>query len=171
MILCYEKSWWTPQSCGLCISYRTPAAVIRDTSVPIDSQFSLTLFIGGEPGIAWSKLPQHERRAQALKQVAAIFGPNITAEEMEELYKPIEIFEQEWTKEQWSKGAPCPVTTPGLLTEAGKALAEPAGNVHFVGTETSTVWSGYMEGAVRSGMRGAKEVVEKLFEGRVAARL
>jgi monoamine oxidase len=141
--------------------------VIRDTSIPVDSQYSLTLFIGGAPGLAWSKLPQHERRAQALTQVANIFG----VEHEADVYKPIEIFEQEWSKEQWSKGAPCPATTPGLLAAAGNALTEPVGNIHFVGTETSAVWSGYMEGAVRSGVRGAKEVVEKLFEGRVVSKL
>jgi monoamine oxidase len=43
LILCYSSPWWTSQSCGLAISYLTPAAVIRDTSVPIDGQYSLTL--------------------------------------------------------------------------------------------------------------------------------
>lgn len=49
--------------------------------------------------------------------------------------------------------------------EAG-VLRERVGNLHFVGTETSTVWAGYMEGAVRSGVRGAKEVVEALTRPR-----
>ena len=48
------------------------------------------------------------------------------------------------------------------MTEAGKALAERVGNLHFVGTGTSDVWAGYMEGAVRYGIRGAKEVIESL---------
>ncbi|WXC48691.1 hypothetical protein QX201_008400 [Fusarium graminearum] len=53
---------------------------------------------------------------------------------------------------------------PGLLTsDSGKALREFYGRIHFVGTETSLVWKGYMEGAVRSGVRGAKEVI-KAFE-------
>lgn len=36
------------------------------------------------------------------------------------------------------------------------------GNVHFIGTETSTEWNGYMEGAILSGDRGAQEVIEAL---------
>tara|TARA_R110002060_G_scaffold25586_3_gene35057 strand:- start:1570 stop:2334 length:765 start_codon:yes stop_codon:yes gene_type:complete len=164
MILCYDKPWWTspsltsPKSCGLAISYQTPAAVIRDTSVPADDHYCLTCFVGGGPGLAWSKLPQHERRAQVLAQVSNIFNNK------EEVYKPVEIFEQEWSKEQYSKGAPCPVTGPGVLTSVGgsSALREVVGNLHFVGTETSEVWSGYMEGAVRSGVRGAEEVVKSL---------
>ena len=63
------------------------------------------------------------------------------------------------------------MTGPGLLTKAGAALKEPRGNLHFVGTETSDVWSGYMEGAVRSGVRGAKEVVDALQAGKLTAKL
>ncbi len=171
MILCYDNPWWTnktattPGSCGLAISYQSPAAVIRDTSVPADGHYCLTCFIGGSPGLVWSKLPAHERRAQILTQVSNIFGNK------EEVYNPVEIFEQEWSKEQYSKGAPCPVTGPGVLTRVGKALAEPVGNLHFVGTETSEVWSGYMEGAVRSGERGAEEVVSSLNGTLLRAKL
>ncbi|PBP27591.1 flavin-containing amine oxidase [Diplocarpon rosae] len=170
MILCYDNPWWiktpdTPKSCGLAISYRSPAAVIRDTSVHEDGNYCLTCFVGGAPGVAWSQLPQHERRAQVLAQVSSIFGNK------DEVYKPVEIFEQEWSKEEYSKGAPCPIMGPGVLTMVGKALAEPVGNLHFVGTETSDVWSGYMEGAVRSGVRGAEEVVRSLKGGAVKAKL
>ncbi|KAL2061259.1 hypothetical protein VTL71DRAFT_7532 [Oculimacula yallundae] len=173
MILCYDTPWWTKptptssKSCGLAISYQSPAAVIRDTSVPADGHYCLTCFVGGRPGIAWSKLPQHERRAQVLAQVSNIFGNK------EDVYKPVEIFEQEWSKEQYSKGAPCPVMGPGVLTSVGgsKALREVVGNLHFVGTETSEVWSGYMEGAVRSGVRGAEEVVKSLKGEAIRAKL
>lgn len=77
--------------------------------------------------------------------------------------EPVNIIEQEWIKHEWFLGAPSPVMAPGVLTsEAGRALCEPFVNVHFVGTETSDVWEGYMEGAVRSGERGAAEVIAKL---------
>jgi monoamine oxidase len=41
-------------------------------------------------------------------------------------------------------------------------LREPVGNLHFAGTETAGDWKGYMEGAVRSGERAAKEVIDGL---------
>jgi monoamine oxidase len=37
--------------------------------------------------------------------------------------------------------------------------------VHFAGTETSTFWFGFMDGAVRSGERAAAEVVRSLRRG------
>ena len=52
--------------------------------------------------------------------------------------------------------------TPGVLTSVGVELATPVGCVHFAGTETSSVWRGYMEGAVRSGQRAGAEVVKAL---------
>ena len=51
---------------------------------------------------------------------------------------------------------------PGVLTDAGCALREPSGLVHWAGTETATRWTGYMDGAVRSGERAAEEVLAAL---------
>ena len=42
---------------------------------------------------------------------------------------------------------------------AGMALVPAVvGAIHWAGTETSTYWNGYMDGAVRSGERAAEEV-------------
>ena len=46
---------------------------------------------------------------------------------------------------------------PGVLSAYGQELARPCGRIHWAGTETATVWSGYMEGAIRSGERAAEE--------------
>jgi monoamine oxidase len=51
---------------------------------------------------------------------------------------------------------------PGALTEFGRALREPVGPIHWAGTETASVWTGYMDGAVRSGERAAAGVLEAL---------
>jgi monoamine oxidase len=49
--------------------------------------------------------------------------------------------------------------TTGAWTSLGKALREPVGNIHWAGTETSDVWNGYIDGAIRSGERVAKEIL------------
>lgn len=51
---------------------------------------------------------------------------------------------------------------PGLMSEVGADVRSSIGGIHFVGTETAFEWRGYMEGAVRSGERGAKEVLDSL---------
>jgi monoamine oxidase len=51
------------------------------------------------------------------------------------------------------------VLPPGVLTEYRSAYADPCGRIHWAGTETATLWHGYMDGAVRSGERASAEVL------------
>ena len=89
-----------------------------------------------------------------LEGFAAMFG--------EQALHPIEYTEQDWTKEQWSTGGPTAIHGPGTMTKYGPAIRRPFGRVHWAGTETSTYWTGYMDGAVRSGERAAAEVLDEL---------
>jgi monoamine oxidase len=50
----------------------------------------------------------------------------------------------------------------GAWTNYGPALHPPIGPLHWAGAEYAHVWSGYMEGAVRSGESAAAEVVDDL---------
>ena len=43
-----------------------------------------------------------------------------------------------------------------------KQGAQPVRNLNFVGAGESDVWAGYMKGAVRLGVRGAREVIERV---------
>jgi monoamine oxidase len=88
-----------------------------------------------------------------VEQITRLYGPFAKVEE------PIEVVEQIWMNEQWSQGCPCPVMPPGGLTDYEHVLRAPVDRVHFVGTETAFEWKGYMEGAVRSGQRGAQEIL------------
>jgi monoamine oxidase len=69
--------------------------------------------------------------------------------------EPRKILLQDWAKEEWIWGAPCPVLGLGQLVKGGMEVIKlPFRSFHFVGTETTYVWKGYMEGAVRFGRRG-----------------
>ena len=156
-ICVYERPWWREAGfCGLLQSSTGPAGVMRDTSIEDSNHYSLTCFMVGEPARQWGKLPKQERDKAVLAQIEKGFGQYAIVE------KPTEIVEQQWIREQWSQGCPCPVMPPRIMTELGHALRSPAGRLHFVGTETAYEWKGYMDGAVRSGERGAKEVLQKL---------
>ncbi|KAK0362281.1 hypothetical protein LTR91_023407 [Friedmanniomyces endolithicus] len=163
MIVFYETPWWREQGfCGLTQSCHGPFAVTRDTSVDADGHYSLTCFIVGQPARDWMLLTPADREKAVLNQIARIFGPFAKVDE-----KPVEIVEQIWQNEQWSQGCPCPVMGPGMLTKYEDVIRAPAGRVHFVGTETAFEWKGYMEGAVRSGERGAQEVLLTLNKARL----
>jgi len=114
----------------------------------------LLAFVGGSTWRQYGTLPVDERQKAVLEGFAAMFGP--------EALTPNEYTEQDWTREQWTRGGPVAIMGPGTMTSFGSTIREPFGRVHWAGTETSTYWTGYMDGAVRSGKRAAIEVLETL---------
>jgi monoamine oxidase len=161
MIFVFEKPWWRNANLsGIFNSDTGPISFSRDTCVEEDKQYSITCFLVGDKGRKWSKYSKAARRKQAEDQFYAVFGKVVA-----DIPEPINVIEKEWIKDAWARGAPCPFMPPAIMTsDAGMAIRSEFGNVHFVGTETALIWKGYMEGAVRSGIRGAAEVVQALSE-------
>jgi monoamine oxidase len=62
-----------------------------------------------------------------------------------------------WTAEPWTRGA-FAVYRPGQMTTLMPVLASAEGGLHFAGEHTS-IWTGWMEGALESGERAAREVL------------
>jgi monoamine oxidase len=62
-----------------------------------------------------------------------------------------------WSAEPWTRGA-FAVYRPGQMTTLMPELASPESDLHFAGEHTS-IWTGWMEGALESGERAAREVL------------
>jgi monoamine oxidase len=62
-----------------------------------------------------------------------------------------------WSAEPWTRGA-FAVYRPGQMTTLMPVLASAESGLHFAGEHTS-VWTGWMEGALESGERAAREVL------------
>lgn len=75
---------------------------------------------------------------------------------------PADYLELDWQQERWSGGCYGTLFGPNVWTRYGHALSTPAGPIHWAGTETSPIWCGYMDGAVRSGERAAAAVLAEL---------
>ncbi|RJE23741.1 Thi4 family [Aspergillus sclerotialis] len=158
-IVCYDKPWWRSEGFnGYFASYSGPLTLGRDTSVDGKDHYSLTCFVNGLPGRFWNKLPAHERHAAVLKQLSKVLKGNL------EIFHPIEVFDQIWQHEELRRGALTPVHALDRLIEFASVYGRPLGNLHFVGTEYSTEWKGYMEGALCSGEEEARQVVEAMKE-------
>ncbi|KAI1050192.1 hypothetical protein LB506_001983 [Fusarium annulatum] len=159
----FKSPFWVEAGmCGLINSFTGPAAVVRDTSDPQSNKHILTCFMAADHGRTWGALPsQAEKEAALLKQLTSLYGVN----NIEDLFVSLTYYE--WSGDEWSGfGCPCTALPPGLLdTVGGDSLRQPAGDLHFAGTETAGEWKGYMEGAVRSGERAAGEVVKDLKAG------
>lgn len=69
---------------------------------------------------------------------------------------------QRWDLEEFSRGGPVAFAPTGVISQYGVALKQAVGKIHFAGTETSPYWTGYMDGAIRSGERVAAEILRSL---------
>lgn len=63
----------------------------------------------------------------------------------------------QWGRERWSRGS-IVAFRPGQMTSMMPAITEPEDRLHFAGEHTSS-WMGWMEGALESGERAAREVL------------
>jgi monoamine oxidase len=151
----YDRPFWRDAGLsGQGVADGGPASTIFDNSPPDGSLGVLFGFVGGSSYAAWAKLPADQRRAQVLDRLAAFVG--------DQARSPADYLEQDWTKERWTRGCPVAHAAPGVLTKYGPWLRRPVDKVHFAGTETADYWLGYMDGAVRSGERAAREVLAAL---------
>jgi monoamine oxidase len=96
-----------------------------------------------------------QRRQQVLAGLARLFGSRAKS--------PLAYFETGWSSDGWSTGCVSPLSR-NITSRFGPALRAQVGRVHWAGTETSEVWCGYMEGAVRSGERITTEILAALVE-------
>lgn len=149
----YERSFWREDGLsGEAVSDAGPVTLTFDSSPRDGSAGVLLGFVGGPEARELAALPQAERRAPVLACFERLYGPAAA--------QPLDYAEQTWTEEEWSGGGPTSNFGPGGWTECGPALRRPAGRIHWGGTETATVWSGYMEGALEAGERVAAELLE-----------
>ncbi|MFY9551131.1 MAG: FAD-dependent oxidoreductase, partial [Thermoanaerobaculia bacterium] len=107
-------------------------------------------FVDAESALALSGRPMQERRGLVVGRIAELLGPEGAG--------AIDYVDADWPAEPWSRGCFGANMGPGVLTTLGPALRAPFGRIHWSGTETSPAWTGYIEGAIRSGERAAAEV-------------
>jgi monoamine oxidase len=151
----YRTPFWRKDGLnGFGINDSGAARAVFDNSPEEGSPGVLLAFVGGSTWRKYGVKTRATRRKAVLEGFAAMFG--------DQALHPIDYVEKDWTKERWSGGGPTAIHGPGSLVEFGPAIRTPFGRVHWAGTETATYWSGYMDGAVRSGERAAIEVLERL---------
>jgi monoamine oxidase len=151
----YDRPFWRDDGLtGQALYDQGPVNATFDDSPEDGGQGVVFGFVGGDQARSLAKLSTSERRAAVLANYTEFFGPQAA--------QPRKFVESAWRREKWSRGCPVAIPGPGTLLAHGKALRKPVGRLHWAGTETSTYWNGYMDGAVRSGERAAAEVLERL---------
>jgi monoamine oxidase len=150
-IALYREPFWRADGLsGESVTDAGPVTLTFDCS-PQDGSTGVILgFVGGPEAREMEKLAPAGRRAATLACFERLFGSKAA--------EPLDYTEQAWATEEWSGGGPTSNFGPGGWSDCGPALREPVGRIHWAGTETATVWSGYMEGALQAGERAAAEV-------------
>jgi monoamine oxidase len=151
----YDEPFWRRDGlCGQATGDGAGAGVVFDNSPPDGSPGVLLGFVAGDEARRLGGIGAGERRQIVIDSFARYFGPRAAS--------PAGYAELDWQHEQWTGGCYGTLFGPSVWTRYGPALREPAGPVHWAGTETATAWCGYMDGAVRSGERAAAEALAAL---------
>jgi monoamine oxidase len=146
--------WRTRGFSGLFSSDVAAFGPAFDVTPPGTNAGILAGFFDARNSVEWSARTAEQRRAEVIRCLTAAFGAEAQA--------PLEYVEKNWTQERYSLGCYTGTLGPGALTQFGKTLREPIGRLFFAGTESSSIWAGYIEGALRSGARAAAEVRDYL---------
>jgi monoamine oxidase len=147
----YPKPFWRSAGLnGYSNSDRGPVRFTYDNSPPDGTPGVLLGFVTGSDARRLGRLSQAAKRHEVLRAFSRLFGATAG--------RPRMLIEHNWSNEPWTRGCYAGFMPPGVWTDYGSALRAPVGRLHWAGTETSEVFNGYMDGAVRSGERAAAEV-------------
>jgi monoamine oxidase len=157
----YDQPFWRGDGLsGSAVSDPGPLSIIFDNSPPDGSPGIIVGFLEGHSARELGRVGEDERRTAVLTNLGRLFGPRAAL--------PERYLERNWGEEEWSRGCYVGYTPPGVLTAYGPAIRAAIGALHWAGTETATVWNGYMDGAIQSGERAAREAMAALQQARSA---
>ncbi len=153
-VIYHEPFWREAGLSGQATSDGAGSRVVFDNTPPDGSPGVLLAFCEGDEARRLGRQPAQVRREEVIASLVRYFGPKAAS--------TAGYAELDWQREPWSLGCYGTLFGPSVWTRYGQALTTPVGPIHWAGTETSPVWCGYMDGAVRSGERAAGAVLTEL---------
>jgi len=148
----YAKPFWRDLGySGEIFTDKGPICNYYDAST--DNQHAALIgFIAGKHALFWTNKTKESRKQAIVDQLASFLG--------EAANHPTGYLEKNWLEDPFSRGAYMALMPPNIIRFAGHTLQEPVGRLYWAGTETSSLWYGYMEGALRS----SENVTDKLLK-------
>lgn len=154
-ILVYEKPWWRDRGfSGISDGAVGPFDATVDASPTNGSHGVLVLFAGAGRAEEMLEHGSAEDRVMLAKHWASrLFGDNAS--------KIIVGKSIDWVNDPFSRGGYA--SRRGITSGAdAPGLFTPIRNLHFAGSETADHWRSFMDGAIQSGVRAAREAIESL---------
>ena len=153
-LIVYDEPFWRADGfSGQTSDPGSASEVTLDASSASGTPGVIGSFTFGPVAERLDALDPAERRRAVLDALTARLGARAAS--------PAEFIETAWFNEEWTRGCSMAHLRPGILSRYGPLLREPFGRVHWAGTETSTTSHGAIDGAVRSGERAAREILDR----------
>lgn len=143
--------WRTEGFSGEALSDEGPVFITFDCSPGDDGP---GILLGFTDARTFDPLPPERRRDVALAGFAALFGDAAA--------DPVDYLDHCWGAESFAPGGPTAAVPPCSWTAHGRWLRAPVDGIFWAGTETADRWTGFLDGAVRSGLRAAGEAHQEL---------
>ena len=158
-VVCYEAAFWLEAGFSgevICApTQKAPVFNIYDHTQ--SGSPKLVCFINGDFAQFWSGEHKRERRKQAvLAQLGSLFG--------ESALTPDDYLEKDWVADYYTGGCPVGCFHPEISDEEIDMLCTPIGPIFWAGTETAESCQGFMSGAVQSGERAARQILQSFVQ-------
>ncbi|HKJ38699.1 MAG TPA: FAD-dependent oxidoreductase [Anaerolineales bacterium] len=146
----YRKRFWNDIGWNGRLATDAPIVYTWDASSHFEHEHGIiTAYTGGDNATKLSALSDEERIKLAISEIEKVVPGSSDLIESTATVA--------WPNEPYTRGAYMALA-PGEVTAHWKTLQEPAGRLFFAG-EHATPIQGYMEGAVESGQRAAREII------------
>ncbi|GFR89735.1 amine oxidase [Elysia marginata] len=156
-VITYDEAFWSQKNGKRQYGFQ---AILSNAGSPVGVVYDATSG-RGNPALAGfvsssvgDDSDPKNRKGVILKLIERHLGPDC--------YRLLEFSQLDWSQEPYNGGCFLKAIMPGTSSYFNNELREPFDRIHFAGTETATVWCGYMNGAIQSGFRAATEVLYHL---------
>jgi monoamine oxidase len=158
-IASYDRPFWRDAGySGEAFSTTGTVRATFDDCNAAGDHAALVAFIVGEPAKRIRDVPDDQRKTLVLAELAQLHG--------ERARTPVAYADKDWQRDDHAGGCYVGLAAPGVLSSAGCGLRTSFGRMYFAGTETAVHHVGYLEGAIESGHRVARDIRESAYEVR-----
>ncbi|XP_064594520.1 probable flavin-containing monoamine oxidase A isoform X2 [Liolophura sinensis] len=166
-IFTYEEAFWrgdTPHTDNSQYGFQTvlqdpefgPAGIVYDATSARGNP-ALVGFLTASKAGPGEDYNDEDREEAILDMLEAVLGPGVR--------NYIDSALKDWKKEPYNGGCFLKSLIPGTTKYFSSGFRDPYQKVHFAGTESATVWCGFMNGAIQAGFRASTENSSRIRRG------
>ncbi|WP_109519443.1 flavin monoamine oxidase family protein [Mycolicibacter heraklionensis] len=149
----FPRPFWRDRTGGEFLVLDKPGRAVFDTGAP-GGPGHLCVLVGGPEARELDRLDAVDRRRSVLGALVRYVGPDVL--------EPVSWHEKSWHLDEYVGGGYVALAQPGTTAGIPPIACTPIGDIHWAGAETARDHAGYLEGAIESGTRVAREVIEAL---------